>query len=233
MDTCGGGNELKSDNDLYGYVLKSYLHFCRYQYLSGQEPFRSHVKWIFNDFFLRFILQGAPYFSDFPAVCVEPLSPFRNLTASLYWKTSQTRSPALPTHSCMQMHTRSHEYPCAHTQPFTHQLCYCLPLSHNPADPLWQSSQSLRDNINSNSPLSSPFICFLFLPALSASLSFIPVAPFPFCHYPTQRPKKIPRISIHTPKRSTNLQCTFSRATVVLPLTQMLTHRYKQRSVSV
>lgn len=112
-------------------------------------------------------------------------------------------------------------------------LLSAIVLSHNPADPLWQSSQSLRDNINSNSPLSSPFICFLFLPALSASLSFIPVAPFPFCHYPTQRPKKIPWISIHTLKRSTNLQCTFSRATVVLPLTQMLTHRYKQRSVSV
>lgn len=112
-------------------------------------------------------------------------------------------------------------------------LLSAIVLNHNPADPLWQSSQRLRDNISSNSPLSSPFIHLLFLPVLSASLSFIPVAPFPFCHYPTRRPKRIPGISIHTLKQSANLQCTFARATVVLPLTQMLTRRYKQRSVSV
>lgn len=66
MDTCGGGNELKSDNDLYGYVLKSYLHFCRYQYLSGQEPFRSHVKWIFNDFFCALFCKGLHISLIFP-----------------------------------------------------------------------------------------------------------------------------------------------------------------------
>lgn len=82
-------------------------------------------------------------------------------------------------------------------------------------------------------PVSPPPLSVPSLPALAASLSFIPMAPFPFCHFPTQRPKKIPRISIHTPKRSTALQCTSVRATLVPPLTQMLTHRYKQRSVSV
>lgn len=89
----------------------------------------------------------------------------------------------------MHVDSCTHKYPYAAFHPSA-LLFSAIVWSHNPAAP---SVAIITDNINLNSPsslapLSASFSCppLLYL----ASLSFIPVAPLPFCHYPTQSHKK-------------------------------------------
>ncbi len=79
-------------------------------------------------------------------------------------------------------------------------LLSAIVLNHNPADPLWQSSQRLRDNINSNPPsFLPPLHLFTFL-ALSLSLPLpYPCGSVPILSLSNTEAQKIPRISIHTP----------------------------------
>lgn len=145
-------------------MLKSYLHFCGYQYHSGKKPFRSYVKWILNDF-QCFILKGS-IFLRFPCC--------------LWWTAVTSQKPhsftvledfidTLPCSPYTLMHADAYALTQVSSRPYiaSHPsalLLSAVVLSRNPDDPLWQSSQRLWDKINSNSCLSSPFICFLFRP---------------------------------------------------------------------
>lgn len=127
----------------------------------------------------------------FPSACIEKTSPFRNLTASVCWKTSQTCLPALQmyTHACRHAHT-SLCMSARPSAPIVVSLCI-------KPQPQWPSkAERLRDTIDSNPSFFSLFICFLFLPSHCASLSLKPVALFPFCHNPKTTRK--PWLSIST-----------------------------------
>lgn len=172
---------------------------------------RTHTINTFFADFARFILKGPPYLFSISL----PL---------------QSQSPA---HSCMQIHAHTNTL----MRPFTHQLCYSLLLYEaiTQLPPLWQSSQITSIWIP---PLPSPLY---LLPFLAHPCSIWPPSPLSLWlrshsviiqHRATKK-KKNPGISIHTLRRSINLQCTFSMATVVLFLARMPTCGHKRWSVSV
>lgn len=150
------------------------------------------------------ILKGALNFSDFPLSLLNCCH--LSETSQLHCTGRLHRHApllSLHTHACRCTHTHTLRNPSADTSPFAHQLCYCLPLYETITRVTLCGNHHRDSEITSIQiplfppPSSVSFSCPLS-PSLSASLSLIPMAPFPFCHYPTQRPEKIPRISIHT-----------------------------------
>lgn len=141
---------------------------------------------------LHFILKGAPHFSYFPVLSVLNRCHLSE-TSQLHCTGRLHRHAPLPflhTPACTHTHTRSYTYIAIRPSAL---LESAIVFNHNPADPLWQSSQTHRYNINSNPPLFPPPSSVSSSCPLSLSLpplSLIPVAPFPFCHYPTHRPPK-------------------------------------------
>lgn len=96
---------------------------------------------------------------------------------------------AVNTRAFMHADACKHRYPHAAIDPSTLFLS-AIVWSHNPAAP---SVAIVTDNINLNSPasLAPSSASFSCLPLLYlASLSFIPVAPLPFCHFPIQSHKR-------------------------------------------
>lgn len=139
---------------------------------------------------------------------------------------------ARPAHSCMQIHAHTNTL----MRPFTYQLCDSLLLYEaiTQLPPLWQSSQITSIWI-------PPLLLPLYLLPLARPCSIWPPSPLSLWlrshsviiqHRGTKKEEN-PGISIHTLRRSINLGCTFSVATVVLFLAPVPTYGHKRGSVSV